>query len=353
MRSRIETAVVAILPCTGLVLALSAGRLPPAPAARVPVNGGSVLDSTMWTTIRNVDLRVASKADAEGSLRVRTLRGRVFETHPGRIPFLDDPESFGIDVTSGTVALDGPGLTALLTERVFNYKGSPIRSLRVSMENGQLVQRGVMHKGVDLRFQMWSTVTMTEDGRIRSHPTRLILMGVNGITLLHALGLKMEKVMDVSGTRGIIEMQGDDMILDPLRMMPPPVVRGRIATVKIEGDEIVQTFASSPEDSMFNTLVRVDPSVHNYVYYKGASLRFGRLTMTPTDLLIGDADESDRFDLDLQRYNEQLTAGYTRTLENNALRTWMPDRHDLKAGRVAPPVLPTDTRNSAPMRPPR
>jgi hypothetical protein len=123
--------------------------------------------------------------------------------------------------------------------------------------------------------------------------------------------------------------------------------------VKIEGDEIVQTFASTPADSVFDTIVRVDPSVHNYVYYKGASLRFGRLTMTPTDLLIGDADESDRFDLDLPRYDEQLTAGYTRTLENNALRTWMPDRHDLKAGRVSPPILPADARGGTPMRPPR
>jgi hypothetical protein len=353
MRRRFVTGLVAIVPCTGLVLALSASRPAPAAESRETTSASRLLDSTMWTAIRNVDLRVAAKADAEGSLRVRSLRGRVFETQPGRIPFLDDPESFGIDVTSGTVALDGPGLTALLTERVFNYKGSPIRSLRVSVENGQLVQRGVIRKGVDLRFQMWSTVTMTEDGRIRSHPTRLILMGVNGLTLLHALGLKMDKVMDVSGTKGIVAMQGDDMILDPLRMMPPPVVRGRIATVRIEGDEIVQTFASTPADSMFEHLVRVDSSVHNYVYYKGASLRFGRLTMTPTDLLIGDADESDRFDLDLQRYNEQLTAGYTRTLENSALRTWMPDRHDLKAGRVAPPVTPADSRTAAPMRPPR
>ena len=100
----------------------------------------SSIDSTMWTAIRNVDLRVGTKPDEGGSLRVRTLRGRVFETRSGQLPFLDDPDSFGIEVTSGTVALDGAGLTTLLTERVFNYHDSPIRSLRVTVEDGQLVQ---------------------------------------------------------------------------------------------------------------------------------------------------------------------------------------------------------------------
>ena len=146
-------------------------------------------------------------------------------------------------------------------------------------------------------------------------------------------------------------MDGDDMILDGLRMIPPPRVTGRIASLAIEGDEVVQTFEATPNDSVFNRLVRVDPSVRNYIYYKGATLRFGRLTMWPTDLLIGDADESDRFDLDLSRYGEQLTAGYTRTLENSALRTWMPDRHDLTKGQLGLPPVPGDIRGGAPMRP--
>jgi hypothetical protein len=318
-------------------------------SAKGAKTSGDGLDTTMWTTMANVDLRAGTR----GAVRVRSLRGRVFETEPGRLPYLDEPESFGIEVTSGTVALDGEGLTTLLNERVFNYRGSPIRNLRVSIDNGQLLQQGTIHKGVAMPFKMWSTLTLMDDNRIRTHPTRLILLGVNGLTLMRALGLRMEKVLDVSGTKGIVEMDGNDMLLDALKMIPPPRVTGRIASVKIEGNEVVQTFASTPADSVFETLVRVDTSVHNFIYYKGGSLRFGKLTMTPTDLLIGDADESDRFDLDLPRYNEQLTAGYTRTLKNNALRTWMPDRHDLDRGPVAPPVIPGDVRRPTPLRPPR
>jgi hypothetical protein len=340
------------LPLMALLLGGKSSSNPAAAAETNPSPAANGLDSTMWTTIRNVDMRVGTSPDDEGAMQVRTLQGRVFETQAGRLPYLDEPDSFGIEVTSGSVALDGKGLTTLLNQRVFNYRGAPIRNLKVSVENGQLVQRGTIRKGVDMPFTMWSTVTLTEDNRIRSHPTRLILLGVNGLTLMKALGLRMDKVLDVSGTKGIVEMQGNDMLLDPLKMIPPPRVVGRIASVKIEGDEIVQVFETTPGDSTFRTLVRVDPSVHNYIYYKGATLRFGRLTMWPADLLIGDADETDRFDLDLPRYAEQLTAGYTRTLANKALRTWMPDRHDLKNGSISGPAVPGDVRRGAPMRPP-
>lgn len=353
MTRAMAISLTAALPLMALVLGGSARPSPATPTERGTALRESELDSTMWTTMRNVDLRVGMKADEGGAMRVRTLRGRVVPTQPGKPPFLDDSESFGIEVTSGTVGLDGAGLTTLLNERVFNYGGSPIRKLRVTVENGQLVQRGTIRKGVDMPFQMWSTVTLTDDNRIRSHPTRLILLGVNGLTLLRALGLRMEKVLDVSGTKGIVQMQGDDMLLDPLKMIPPPRVSGRITSVKIEGDEVVQVFETTPADTVFERLVRVDTSVKNFIYYKGATLRFGKLTMWPTDLLISDADESDRFDLDLPRYGEQLTAGYTRTLANNALRTWMPDRDDLKSGKLAAPTLPGDVRSGTPMRPPR
>ena len=319
-----------------LAVLLAAHRAPNIGASEgPPVNrNANDADSAMWTSMQNVDLRIAARADAPGAVRVRSLRGRVVPTQAGQLPFLDQPESFAIEVSSGTVALDGVGLTTLLNERVFNYRGSPIRSLRVTIENGQLVQRGVIRKGVDLRFTMWSNVTLMGDGRIRAHPTKLTLLGVNGMSLLHALGLKMEKVLDVRGTGGIVAMDGDDMLLDPLRMMPPPQVRGRLASVRIEGDEIVQSFETSREDGQAASVARVDATHRNYIYYRGGALRFGKLTMQPTDLLIADIDTSDRFDLDLARYTDQLRAGYTKTVENNALHTFMPDRSDLKA-RVA------------------
>lgn len=296
------------------------------------------LDLQLWTNMRNVDLRVG----ANGAMRVRSLRGRVLPTTAGEVPFLDEPASFQIEVTSGTVALDGTTMSTLMNERVFNYRGAPIRNLTIRFENGQIVQRGIIHKGVDLRFEMWGDLSATPDGWARIRPTKLRLMGVNGLALLHALGLKLEKVIDVSGTNGIMQIEGDDMLVDPLRLIPPPSISGRIATMRVEGAEIVQTFVRTPEDAMFESQLTPDTSVHNYIYYRGGQLRFGKLLMTPTDLLIRDPDESDPLDLDLARYERQLTAGYTRTLPGGALRAWMPDLTDLDRGALTPLVAGTE-----------
>jgi hypothetical protein len=305
-----------------------------APAIVPPPRNVDPPDSSLWIEMRNVNLHI----DDVHTIKVRTLRGRVQPNIP--IAWLDDPKSFTIHVTSGTVGLRGDDLAALLNEIVFNYPGSPISRLRVRVSGAQIVQSGIMHKGVDLPFEMTATLSLEPDGRIRTHPTRMRLLGVDGLKLLHALGLHLDKVLNLKGSRGAT-VDKDDIILDPLQMIPPPAIAGRLRSVRVEGGEVVQEFVRLPEDSIFGSYVRADTSVHNYVYFRGSKLRFGKLTMDDTDLLIGDADERDPFDLYFIRYNKQLVAGYTRNRLNFGLRVFMADYHRLVEGDFPkPPVTP-------------
>src|SRR5436309_1512618 len=76
-----------------------------------------VADSTLWIAMREVNLHI----DDTHVMHVRELHGEVQTTHSGAVPFLDDPSSFRIRVTSGTVDLTGPDLAALLNGYVFAY----------------------------------------------------------------------------------------------------------------------------------------------------------------------------------------------------------------------------------------
>lgn len=281
-------------------------------------------DSILWMEMRNVDMHV----DEHRVMHMRSLRGQVISTAPGTIAWLDNPKSFHIRVTSGVVALDGDAIAALLSATSFNYPGAPIKHLRIRIENGQLVQRGTLHKGVDIPFEMWSTPVLERDGRLRLHPDKLRIFSVNGMTLMRALGLHLEKLMDLSRAKGV-SVKGDDLYIEPLQLIPPPTVDGRLAAVRIEDTLLVQEFARTADDSVFGTVVRPDSSAHNFIYFRGGTLRFGRLTMSDTDLLIGDDDETDALDLDLAQYNRQLAAGRTRNLPNLGLRTWLVDYHRL------------------------
>ncbi|HEY9228093.1 MAG TPA: hypothetical protein VIP11_15660, partial [Gemmatimonadaceae bacterium] len=281
-------------------------------------------DSVLWMEMQNVDLHI----DAKSAMRVRSLRGEVVSTEPGTIASLDDPKSFSIRATSGTVALDGNAITALLNEVAFNYPGAPLKGLRVRIENGQLVQRGTLHKGVSIPFEMWSVPVLEPDGRLRLHPDKLQIFGVNGLILMRALGLSLEKMMDLSGSRGA-SVSGDDILLDPLKIIPPPTVQGRLRAVRIEGNYLVQEFARTAADTVFGTFVKPDSGSKNFIYFRGGKLHFGKLTMTDTDLLIHDEDESDPLDLYFAEYNRQLVAGHTKNLLNFGLRTWMVDFSEL------------------------
>jgi len=285
----------------------------------------AALDSSLWMDMRNVDLHV----DPEHMMHVRSLRGEVVSNTPGAIPSLDHPASFHVRATSGTVALDGEGITALLNEIAFNYPGAPIKHLRVTVGNGEVEQQGTLHKGVDIAFKMWAVPVLQPDGRIKLHPNKLTILGVNGLLLMHALHLHLASMMDLSKAHGV-SVSGDDLYLDPLAIIPPPTVTGKLSAVRVEGSLLVQEFQRTADDSVFGTFVRPDSGSRNYIYFRGGDLRFGKLTMTDTDLLIHDADESDPFDLYFPAYNKQLIAGHTKNLPDFGLRTWMVDYNKVR-----------------------
>jgi hypothetical protein len=273
-----------------------------------------------WIEMRNVDLHI----DPHNVMRVQALRGEVVPATAGAVAFLDDPKSFRIRATSGRVSLDGNGITALLNEIAFNYPGAPIKNLRVSIEEGKVVQRGTLHKGVDINFQMWAVPVLQPDGRLRLHPDKLRILGVDGLALMHALGLHLDKMMDLSKAHGA-SVKDDDIFLDPLAIIPPPFVDGKLSGVHIQGNLLVQDFVRTADDTIFGTFVKPDSDARNFIYFRGGQLRFGKLTMTDTDLLIRDDDESDPFDLYFPEYNKQLVAGHTKNMPNFGLRTWMVD----------------------------
>jgi len=289
--------------------------VPPTPVPPTPVP-----TSPTWIEMRNVNLRINDR----GVLHVRRLRGEVILRTPGTPAVLDDPASFSIRLTSASVALTGPDLSTLLNDVVFAYRGAPLKNLRVRTEGTQIVQTGVMHKGVDIPFTIKASLSLAPDGRIRMHPTSMRILGINGEKLLHALGLHLNRMLDLRGSRGA-SVEGDDIYLDPEKAIPPPMVRGRLASIRVVGDEVVQDFVRTADDTVFGRFVRPDTTFGNFVYFRGGQLRFGKLLMTDTDLQIVDGNVRDPFDLYLSKYTVQLVAGTSRTLANQGLRVVMPD----------------------------
>jgi hypothetical protein len=340
---RIRAAVI-VLGLSALIAAGEAARRERGPdrdgvavatAAAMPPTVRTTPDSAprTWIEMKNVNLRVAKDA----VVGVRLLRGQVMPTEPGGSALLDSTNSFSIRITSGTVAIHSADLGVILNQFVFGYTGSPLKHLKVRTEGDQLVQAGVMHKGVDLKFEIKAALSLTDSGWIRLRPTKVRVLGVNGQSLLHALGLHLDDMLDLSKSAAA-RVKGDDIYLDPTKILPPPTISGRLTSIRVEGDALVQEFATLPDDSLFSGYARADSAAPNYLFFRGGRLRFGRLEMRDTDLQILDLDPSDPFDLFLAEYNKQLTAGYSRTRPNRGLQAFFPDYNDL-GKPVAMPVV--------------
>ena len=102
---------------------------------------------------------VLYRVDDRVVLQIDYLRGALLPTTKAP-PWFDDPTSFRIAIDSGEVEISPASLTALLNRYVFNYDGTPLKDLTVSIEDGELKQHGTLHKGVDLPFTIRTTLAV-------------------------------------------------------------------------------------------------------------------------------------------------------------------------------------------------
>ncbi len=281
--------------------------------------------------MRHVDFHV----DSSIVLRTQFLRGALEPTSPEHPPYFDDKTSFIIKIDSAQVSMVPSQLGDLLNRYTFSYPGSPLRHLRVSVEKGLLKQEGTM-KGIS--FTMLADVSLTSAGELRLHPTSIKAVGIGVGGLMKFFGLNLEKLVKLRDARGV-RIDKNDFYLDPAALLPPPLVRGRVNAVQLTDSAIALTFHPS-DSTRVKELPVPDPKLTNYMYYRGNVLRFGKLTMHDTDLLIADAEPKDQFDFFLDRYLSQLVAGYSRTRPDQGLTTVMQDFSKT-------PPLPTKPRTGA------
>jgi hypothetical protein len=284
--------------------------------------------------MRHVDFHI----DSSIVMQIDFLRGELQPTSADRSPYFDDKNSFILNIDSARIALAPGALGQLLNRYTFAYPGSPLRRLSVSVEKGQIKQQGTM-RGIS--FTILGDLSLTPTGELRLHPSSVKAAGVGVGGLMKFFGLNLEKLVKLRSVRGV-RIDKDDFYLNPPDLLPPPLVKGRVNAVQVTDTAIVLTF--SPRDSAQVKLLNIpDPKATNYMFYRGGVLRFGKLTMHDTDMLILDAEPQDPFDFFLDQYNAELVAGYSRNTADHGLVVVMQDFSKT-------PPLPSERRSKGSSR---
>jgi hypothetical protein len=253
------------------------------------------------------------------AVHIVNLEGDLVPVGKEGLPIFDDPTSFILEVSSAELTINTAALTNVMNQYAFAAKDASIKAIRISTDNGKLKMRGRLRSG-DVPFESEGSLTVTPEGEIRVHSEKIKAAHLPVKGLMDLLGASIAQLIDTRKVRGV-RVEKDDLILTPAELFPPPHIHGKLSSITVRGDEIVLEYgrAASPTLKIYG----------NYMAYRGSQLRFGKLTMSDTDLTLIDLDPQDTFDFYLEHYREQLSAGYTRISPSFGLRSYFRDYNKL------------------------
>jgi hypothetical protein len=259
---------------------------------------------------------------APTAVHIVRLQGQLVPTKPDGIVVFDDLNSFTLAIASAEISISCDSLAQVLNQNVLSSKNAPMKDLILENKKNQLMAKGKLKKG-DVPFEMTGTLSLNGDGRIRLHAEHMKAVRLSVKGLMDLLGVDLAKLIGTKKVPGL-DVEKDDLIIDPQQILPPPHIQGKITAIRLSGNDFVQVFGS-PQDSDFAAKL---PG--NYMAYREGDLRFGRMTMNDADLLLTDMDPSDAFDFYLEHYKEQIVAGYVKMTPQLGLRVYVRDYNKLQ-----------------------
>jgi hypothetical protein len=309
-----------------IALAIALGLCLPAHASDPAKEDG---DGAVQVQMNNVMYHYSDNV----AVHLRRLAGALVPTKAGEIPVFDKKESFRIEITAAEVAMDPQSLANVLNANVFNASDAPLKDISIRIDKDRLKIKGKLHKKGDISFETESSLSATPDGKIRLHAEKVRALHLPVKGMMDLFGIEIADLIKTGKVKGV-KAEKDDLILDPEQALPPPHISGRITQVRLEGNNIVEIFGA-PASYKWAQI-----PAQNYMAYTGNRLKFGKLSMENTDMVLIDPDPRDPFDFYLDHYKDQLVAGYTKTTPGFGLRVFMVDYNKLKRG------LPKKTRSS-------
>ncbi len=280
---------------------------------------------TVLTQMRNVTFHFSDTVAVE----IKSLNGMLVPLGKNEFPNFDDKDSFNLRVSAAEIAMDSSDLANVLNSYVFARPHSPLTQLSLSVEKGYLRVKGKLHDKGDIPFETEGILIPAADGKIRLHSEKIKAMHLPVKGLMDLFGIDLGRLIKEGKVPGV-EAQEDDLILDLEQILPPPHIEGKVVSVRMEGEKIIQIFGGSDAKTAKN--IRAG----NYMAFTNNRIRLGKLVMNDTDLILIDMDPKDPFDFFLDHYKEQLSAGYSKLMPDSGLRVYMKDYNKLHPAKAFP-----------------
>ena len=282
-------------------------------------------ENMVQTQMSNVTFHLSETVAVE----IKSLNGVLVPLGKNEFPVFDDKNSFNLRINTAEIAIDSSNLANILNSYVFAGPHSPLTGLSIIVEKGHVKVKGKLHDKGDIPFETEGILTPTADGKLRLHSEKIKAMHVPVKGLMGLFGIDLGSLITEGKVPGV-QAQGDDLLLDLEQILPPPHIEGKVVSVRMEGEKIIQIFGGSDVKPVKN--IRAG----NYMAYKNNRLRFNKLVMNDVDLILIDMDPNDPLDFYLEHYREQLSAGYAKITPDSGVRMFIKDYNKLHPAKAFP-----------------
>jgi len=211
---------------------------PPGIVARQNSSASDKQEGAVQTQMSNVTFRFSETV----AVQIKSLNGVLVPLGKNEFPVFDDKDSFNLRINTAEIAIDSSNLANVLNSYVFARPHSPLTELSVVVEKGQhLKVKGKLHDKGDIPFSTEGILIPTADGKLRLHSEKIKAMHLPVKGLMDIFGIELGGLIKEGKVPGV-ETQEDDLILDLEQILPPPHIEGKVVSVRIEGDNIIQIF---------------------------------------------------------------------------------------------------------------
>ena len=269
--------------------------------------------------LQNVRFKWSDKVFVDaGNLAVRAvpIRGTTVD--------FDDLESFHLVVQQSAVLIGPEVLAGMFNESIFNYPGSRIHGLRVSIARDDRGARTVVLDGkvnlvawVPFTMYTYLSVDTTTNTLVIALDHLKVFSIIPATKLVRWTPLHLNRLIALPPNKSLL-VDGNRIMVKPFGLFPPPRIDGRISSVEVGDHAISIRFAGE-------AIPAPESSARNYVYLRGGASKFGRFRMADTDLLVLDQDPSDPFVVSLRYYAEMIPRSTVQLPDTKSARITMPD----------------------------
>lgn len=246
----------------------------------------------------------------------------------------DNLDSIIIEVHNAQVLITPKTLQGMFNESVFNYPGSNLRDLNVSIQNisGQnhVLIRGSLNYILWLPFQMDSNLSV-------DRKTNSLIIAVNDISLfgfipatwlIQLKPFNLDKILKLPKNRHLT-VHHNLMLVKPFGLFPPPRVNGQMSAIDVTPNFIRLTFSGADPD--FGTIPQ---PAYNLIYLHGGTARFGNIQMLKTNVEVIDQNPNNLFQFSLLNYLDYLPNSEAHLQKDGGAIVKMPDMTTLISSKA-------------------